>query len=182
MFARLYAQTHPDEVAGLVLVDTFSPEVPAIFGEKWPAYRDLLSSTRTQGDPAAERIDLDACVTQLQQAPAAPRVLSKTEPFGVLPATMPAELTATDIERFWPQVQAGVVQIAPQAHGPRPTADRGRNGVGASTLPAHDRGVHRERGSESGCCSSPTSWASSSDAPARCPTWASSRKRSTRCG
>ena len=28
---------------------------------------------------------------------------------------MPAELTATDIERFWPQVQAGVVQIAPQA-------------------------------------------------------------------
>jgi hypothetical protein len=28
---------------------------------------------------------------------------------------MPAGLTATDIERFWPQVQAGVVQIAPQA-------------------------------------------------------------------
>ena len=41
-------------------------------------------------------------------------VLSKTEPFGGLPATMPAGLTGEDIEQLWPQVQAGVVQIAPQ--------------------------------------------------------------------
>lgn len=118
LFARLYAQTHPEEIAGLVLVDTFSPEVPAIFGTKWPAYRELLSSTGTQGDPAAERIDLDASIDQLNQAPPLPAVpvavLSKTEPFGGLPATMPAGLTGEDIEQLWPQVQAGVVQIAPQ--------------------------------------------------------------------
>jgi MFS family permease len=47
--------------------------------------------------------------------PAVPvAVLSKTEPFGGLPATMPAGLTGEDIEQLWPQVQAGVVQIAPQ--------------------------------------------------------------------
>jgi pimeloyl-ACP methyl ester carboxylesterase len=118
MFARLYAQTHPDEVAGLVLVDTFSPEVPAIFGEKWPAYRDLLSSTgtgRSRCRTHRSRCQRHAAAAGARPAPAAPRVLSKTEPFGGLPATMPAELTATDIERFWPQVQAGVVQIAPQA-------------------------------------------------------------------
>jgi hypothetical protein len=98
---------------------TFSPEMPAIFEEKWPAYRNLLPSTGTQGDPAAERIDLDASVAQLQQAPALRplplAVLRKIEPFGSLPATMPAGLTATDIEQFWPRVQAGAVQIAPQA-------------------------------------------------------------------
>ncbi len=118
LFARLYAQTHPDEVAGLVLVDTFSPEVPEIFGTKWPAYRDLLGSTGTLGDPAAERIDLEASIDQLEQAPPLPAVpvvvISKTEPFGGLPATMPAGLTGEDIEQLWPQVQAGVVQIAPQ--------------------------------------------------------------------
>jgi hypothetical protein len=118
LFARLYAQTHPDEVAGLVLVDTFSPEVPGIFGTKWSAYRELLGSTGTLGDPTAERIDLEASIDQLEQAPPLPAVpvvvLSKTEPFGGLPTTMPAGLTGEDIEQLWPQVQASVVQIAPQ--------------------------------------------------------------------
>ena len=90
LFARLYAQIHPDEVVGLVLVDTFAPETPAIFGDKWPAYRDLLSATGTGTDPTAERIDLDASIAQLQQAPPLRpmpvAVLSKTEPFGGLPA------------------------------------------------------------------------------------------------
>lgn len=118
IFARLYAQTYPDDVRGLVLVDTFSPEVPAIFGPLWPAYRELLTSTGTQGDPSAERIDIDVSITQLQQAPALPdvpvAVLSKTLPFGGLPPTLPNGLTGADIERLWPQVQAGVAAIRPQ--------------------------------------------------------------------
>jgi pimeloyl-ACP methyl ester carboxylesterase len=32
LFARLYAQTYPGDVAGLVLVDTFSPDVPETSG------------------------------------------------------------------------------------------------------------------------------------------------------
>ena len=118
LFARLYAQTYPDEVVGLVLVDTFSPEVPAIFGDKWPAYRDLLSATGTQADPAAERIELDESITQLEQAPALRSVpavvLSKTEPFGGLPAVLPDGFTAENLESRWPLVQAGVGTIQPQ--------------------------------------------------------------------
>ena len=118
LFARLYAQTHPDEVVGLVLVDTFAPETPAIFGDKWPAYRDLLSATGTGTDPTAERIDLDASIAQLQQAPPLRpmpvAVLSKTEPFGGLPAQLPDGFTAADLESRWPLVQDAVVGIQPQ--------------------------------------------------------------------
>lgn len=118
LFARLYAQTYPGDVQGLVLIDTFAPEVPAIFGPLWPAYRDVLSSTGTQDDPTAERIDLDVSIAQLQQAPALPdvpiAVLSKTLPFGGLPPVLPDGFTGAELEKRWPQVQAAVVAIHPQ--------------------------------------------------------------------
>ena len=118
LFARLYAQTYPGDVRGLVLVDTFAPEVPAIFGPLWPAYREVLSSTGTQDDPTAERIDLDVSIAQLQQAPALPdvpiAVLSKTLPFGGLPPVLPDGFTGAEVEQRWPQVQAAVVAIHPQ--------------------------------------------------------------------
>ena len=118
IFARLYAQTYPADVRGLVLVDTFAPEVPALFGPLWPAYRELLDTAGTQRDPNAERIDIDASIGQLQQAPplrdVPVAVLSKTEPFGGLPPTIPGDLTGADIERIWPQVQTAVVAIRPQ--------------------------------------------------------------------
>lgn len=38
LFTLLYARTYPDHVVGLVLVDAFSPEIPAMFGAAWPAY------------------------------------------------------------------------------------------------------------------------------------------------
>ena len=118
IFSRLYQRTYPDEVRAMVLVDTFSPEVPQLFGPLWPAYRDLLSTTGTGTDPAAERIDLDTSINQLDQAlpmrPVPLAVISKTEPFGGLPPTLPGGLTGADIERLWPQVQAGVVAIEPQ--------------------------------------------------------------------
>ena len=118
IFSRLYQRTYPDEVRAMVLVDTFSPEVPQLFGPLWPAYRDLLSTTGTGTDPTAERIDLDTSINQLDQAPPMRpvplAVISKTEPFGGLPPTLPGGLTGADIERLWPQVQAGVVAIQPQ--------------------------------------------------------------------
>jgi pimeloyl-ACP methyl ester carboxylesterase len=68
--------------------------------------------------PTAERIDLDTSINQLDQAPPMRPVplpvISKTEPFGGLPPTLPGSLTGADIERLWPQVQAGVVAIQPQ--------------------------------------------------------------------
>jgi hypothetical protein len=66
----------------------------------------------------AERIDIDASIGQFQQAPplrdVPVAVLSKTEPFGGLPPTIPGDLTGADVERIWPQVQTAVVAIRPQ--------------------------------------------------------------------
>ena len=118
LFARLYAQTFPDQVAGLVMVDTFAPEVPEIFGDKWLAYRDLLDGTGTADKPDAERIDIGASIGQLQQAPPLRplpiAVLSKTEPFAGVPTSLPSGLTAADIESRWPLAQAAVVRLQPQ--------------------------------------------------------------------
>lgn len=118
VFSRLYQRTYPDDVRAMVLVDTFSPDVPRLFGPLWPAYREVLSASGTGGDPNAERIDLDASLAQLDAAPPMRpiplAVLSKTEPFGGLPATLPGGLTAADLESRWPQVQAGVVALQPQ--------------------------------------------------------------------
>lgn len=90
LFSRLYAQTYPGQVAGLVSVDTFSTEIPALMGTQWPAYRQLLNYPGIPQDtqPGWEVIDIDTSVAQLAAAPALRAgmplvVLSKTEPFAV---------------------------------------------------------------------------------------------------
>lgn len=118
LFARLYAQTYPKDVAGLVMVDTFAPETPAIFADKWPTYRELLDGAGSQHDANAELIDVDKSCAEVLAAPPLPSmpvaVLSKTEPFQGLPPTLPAGFTAQDIESRWPLVQAAVVRLEPQ--------------------------------------------------------------------
>jgi pimeloyl-ACP methyl ester carboxylesterase len=90
LFSRLYAQTHPGQVAGLVLVDSFSTRVPALMGTQWPAYRRLLNRPGIPQDtePGWEVIDIDKSVAQLAAAPPLRAgmplvVLSKTKPFPV---------------------------------------------------------------------------------------------------
>lgn len=100
------------------MVDTFAPQTPAIFADKWPTYRELLNSAGSQHDANAELIDLDkSCAEVLAAPPLRPMpvaVLSKTEPFQGLPANLPAGFTAQDIESRWPLVQATVVRLQPQ--------------------------------------------------------------------
>lgn len=105
LFARLYAQTYPDQVTGLVFVDSFPIEIPALFGDKWPAYRAVLNGAGAQPDPSFEQIDVDASIAQVQAAapldPALPMlVLTKTEPFAGLPAN-PEGFTVDDLEQAW---------------------------------------------------------------------------------
>jgi pimeloyl-ACP methyl ester carboxylesterase len=50
----LYGQTYPEQLAGIVFVDAFSPTVPELFGDKWPIYRDQLLN------PPADQAPLDA--------------------------------------------------------------------------------------------------------------------------
>jgi pimeloyl-ACP methyl ester carboxylesterase len=118
LFARLYAQTHPDDVAGIVFVDSFPIEIPALFGSKWPAYRDVLNGAGSQPDPAFEQIDVDASITEVHEAtpldPAIPMlVLTKTEPFGGLPTELEG-FTAEDLEQAWGEGAASLVALGTQ--------------------------------------------------------------------
>ncbi|MEJ2863741.1 alpha/beta fold hydrolase [Actinomycetospora flava] len=121
LFARLYAQTHPEQVAGVVFVDAFSPTVPTVFGgTRWPIYRDSYLNAVPPGTPLAapesERIDVDASVAQVTSGPAFPpvpiAVLTKTEPFQTtLPP--PPGLTVEELNALYEDAQADYVALRP---------------------------------------------------------------------
>lgn len=113
-----FAQTRPAEVAGLVLVDAFSADMPALFGDQWSAYERVLNGgpEPLASDPDFERWDIDAGVALALGAPP-PRqdlpviVISKTEPFA-LPADVEG-FGADDLERVWAASQASLVSLVP---------------------------------------------------------------------
>ena len=94
LFVRLYAQTYPDQVRGLVLVDVFPAELPTLFRSQWPAYRQVLNNPLPQfaNNPDFEQMDVDASINQIEKAPPLRRmpsvVLTKTEPFARLPSSV----------------------------------------------------------------------------------------------
>lgn len=111
-----YAQTRPDDVAGLVLVDAVSAQMKDQFGDKWAAYEPILNGGPLQDDPGWEYYDLAESVAQANAA--APLrsdlpmvVLSKTEPFP-LPADVRG-FTSEDLEAVWAQVQSGLAARVP---------------------------------------------------------------------
>jgi pimeloyl-ACP methyl ester carboxylesterase len=121
LFARLYAQTYPDQVRAVLFVDSFPVEIPALMGPDWPAYRQQLDMPLPQfaDSPSFEVIDIDKSVTQVAAAPAFPpiptMVLTKTEPFA-LPATVPPEMVAlaAKLEQVWVQAASDLVALRPQ--------------------------------------------------------------------
>ena len=119
MIVRLFAQTYPSKVAGLVLVDSFGTNIRSLFGpDLWPAYVELLNQpgTALDSDPSFETIDIDGAIDAVLQAPALPRiplaVMSKTEPFATAPGVSPAILSK--LEEVWPLVQDALVTLEPQ--------------------------------------------------------------------
>ena len=122
LIARAYAQTHPDQVRGVVFVDAFSATVPAVFGSRWPAYRDRglnppvdqmpIASMRS---PDSERVDIDASVTELlagRPFPDVPAVvLTKTAPFAGL-GPLPG-LPADETNRLYEKAEDDIVALAP---------------------------------------------------------------------
>jgi len=118
LFALLYARTYPAQIRGVVLVDAFSPTVPALFGENWPAYRSVLSKPGTSEDdkPGFEVIDVDRSVTELNAAnPLRPDlplvVISKTEPFPLPPDV--SGFTPAQLEQVWTQAQNQLTTLEP---------------------------------------------------------------------
>jgi pimeloyl-ACP methyl ester carboxylesterase len=118
LFARLYAQTYPDQVRALLFLDSFPAQIPALMGPQWPAYERLLDHPLPQfaASPTFEVIDIPASVGQIAGAapfPAIPvAVVTKTEPFP-LPPDAPAGLGPT-LDRVWPQGALDLVALRPQ--------------------------------------------------------------------
>jgi pimeloyl-ACP methyl ester carboxylesterase len=117
LFSRLYAQTHPSDVAGVVFVDAFPIEIPMLFGDRWPAYRAVLDGAGSNDDPAFEQIDIDASIAEVRSTGSFPdvpiAVISKTEPFAGLPAS-PEGFTQEDLERNWLAGEVALVALRPQ--------------------------------------------------------------------
>ncbi|MCV7410311.1 alpha/beta fold hydrolase [Mycobacterium florentinum] len=118
LFARLYAQTYPDQVCGVVFVDAFGVEIPSLLGVDWPAYRRALDTPPQQfaDSSAFEEVDIDKSVEQVGAAPVFPpipiAVLTRTEPF-VSPATASAE-QGTKLEQAWREAASDLVALVPQ--------------------------------------------------------------------
>jgi pimeloyl-ACP methyl ester carboxylesterase len=118
LFARLYAQTYPDQVRALVFVDAFAVEIPNLMGSDWPTYRQMLDEPLPQFSdaPSFEVIDIDYSIAQVAAAPSFPQVptvvLSRTEPFAV-PATVPPERGAK-VEQAWQQATSDLIALRPQ--------------------------------------------------------------------
>ena len=67
LIARLYAHDHPADVAGMVLVDTFSPEVRDALGGMWPSWVawNTTPGAIVEDYPDYERVDFDAALDEV---------------------------------------------------------------------------------------------------------------------
>lgn len=121
LFARLYASTYPEEVAGLVLIDSFSEFVKSHMPpDQWPAYAEWVSvptpPLNTYRDletvpfiPASETMREAAAAVPLRPLPMI--VLSKGQPFG-LPADLPG-FSADALETAWKLAQTDLAALLP---------------------------------------------------------------------
>jgi pimeloyl-ACP methyl ester carboxylesterase len=112
LLTRLYAETYPDDVAGIVFVDAFPAEMRDAMGDQWSRYVELLAhpGTSLDDDPGFEVFDLDASIDEVVAGGAMPKVpmavLTKTEPFPI-PATEAALGTA--LEQAWTKTSTDLV-------------------------------------------------------------------------
>jgi pimeloyl-ACP methyl ester carboxylesterase len=115
LFTRLYAQTYPDQVAGLVFVDAFPVELRALFRSHWPEYRQLIDRPLPQfaKNPDFEEIDVDASIAQIERAPTLRPipsvVLTKGQPFARPPGSV--GFPFAELERIWPKAAQGLVDL-----------------------------------------------------------------------
>ncbi|MGH6895658.1 MAG: alpha/beta fold hydrolase [Geminicoccaceae bacterium] len=124
LFARLYASTYADEVAGLVLVDAWPEALPALLGpDQWAAYEELArpAPPGLESYPDLEMVDFGAASDRMRQAAAATPlrdvplfVLSRAKPVA-LPPDVPASFSPTVFEQAWRLGQNGLAALLPGA-------------------------------------------------------------------
>ena len=124
LFARLYASTYPNDVAGLVLVDAWSEAMPKLLGpEQWAAYVTLSDPPppglesyrdleRIDFAAASERMEQEAAQSPLYGLPLF--VLSRAKPVA-LPPKVPAGFSQTAFEAAWRKGQDQLAALLPDA-------------------------------------------------------------------
>jgi pimeloyl-ACP methyl ester carboxylesterase len=119
LIARYFAQTHRQQVGGMVLVDAFGTDIKPLMGRLWPRYRQLVNAppgTELVTQPGWETLDIDGAIRAVKRAKPLPRmplaVVSKTEQFGLTP-DFPKDIAARLLE-VWPITQNRLVPLQPQ--------------------------------------------------------------------
>jgi len=116
LLARLYAQTHPEDVSGLVFVDSFPIEIPQLLADKWEPYYAVLNSTGGGSTDNYEQLDIEASISSINNAAQFPDipvgVISKDLPFAGLPAD-PVGFSAGDLEQAWNAGQPFLIALRP---------------------------------------------------------------------
>lgn len=124
LFARLYASTYPEDVAGMVLVDAWQESLEALLGPaQWAAYEAVAA-----GPPPGlekyhdlELVDFAAASTLMAKAaarqplqPVPLVVISRTKPVA-LPPDVPPAFSPEAFERAWRQGQDRLAALLPDA-------------------------------------------------------------------
>jgi pimeloyl-ACP methyl ester carboxylesterase len=132
IIVRLYAATYPEEVAGLVLVDSSHEEQNARFEaaltpEQWAAFERLQQQAppNLEVDPALERIDIDVSFAQLREAaearplPSLPLVVltrglpASAEVPPELRAELPPDFPYDTFDTVWEELQVALAALVP---------------------------------------------------------------------
>lgn len=124
LFARLYASTYPNDVAGLVLVDAWPEAMPKLLGpEQWEAY-EKLSAPPPPGLESyrdLEAIDFGAASQRMEEATAHQPlygiplfVLSRAKPVA-LPPNVPANFSQDAFEAAWRKGQDEIAALLTDA-------------------------------------------------------------------
>ncbi len=124
LFARLYAATYPDDVAGLVLVDAWQEDLEIILGpEQWSAYVDVAKPAPPglEGYADLESVDFGTASARMREAarsaPLRPMplfVISRGKPVQ-LPPGAPAAFSPDAFEAAWRTGQARLAALLPGA-------------------------------------------------------------------
>jgi pimeloyl-ACP methyl ester carboxylesterase len=120
LFARLYASTYPDEVAGIVLVDASHEDQFARFEtlvtpEQWAAFEQMLAQ-----QPDFEGIAFDTIFSEVREARAdAPLrqmpLFVLTAGQGGDPSTFPPDFPLETYDQLWQELQADLAGLVPNA-------------------------------------------------------------------
>jgi pimeloyl-ACP methyl ester carboxylesterase len=124
LFARLYAATYPGDIAGMVLIDSWQEDLPAILGPtEWTAYVDLTTPPPPglKGYTDLESVDFATAsarmivAARVEPLPPIPLfVISRAKPVQ-LPPTVPSAFSQEAFEAAWQKGQARLAALLPDA-------------------------------------------------------------------